>query len=351
MEILNHQMIKIFKYLGLLQLGLFIFLFVLVLCYRIYQEALYQHKKKLRIKIIETLKETSLSNKDKLFLSKNLHYAIFILHELEIDQALVGDGQYQRLLTEFFLAYVKDFSQSKYWYIRQLACYLLYLKAKFLTLSVSDQKILMHLLEDDTPVVAMNAVRIVGMAPNEQLINRLLDIFAHSRRVQYDLFRILLTEASLNMAALVIKRLGTEQNPQTRGLCYRMLIDLPKTTIPIPNLTQDIDSDYLDLSLAALAFCVYARQENFEQALANAVQSPIWQIRARAAKLIGKNCKDTKVLLLQPLLNDENTWVRFRAAEALVNLGKIGIDLLQSNPFPAAIERAKEQLILIDKHD
>lgn len=351
MEILNHQMIEIFKYLGLLQFGLFIVLFILVLSYRLYQEALYLNKQKLRIKITQTLKETTLSSKDKKFLNQNLHYAIFILHQLEACQELIANAQYQRLLTGFLLFYVKDFSQSKYWYIRQLACYLLYLKAKFLTLSVSDQKILMHLLQDETPVVAMNAVRIIGIAPNEELINRLLDIFSPSRRVQYDLFRVLLTEASVNMADLIIQRLKIEQNPQIRGLCYRMLIDLPKTPIQIPRLAEDIDSDYLDLSLAAMAFGVYAKQQNFELALAKATQNPIWQIRARAAKLIGKNCDDTKVALLQPLLNDENTWVRFRAAEALVNLGKIGIDLLQANPFPAAIERAKEQLILMNKHD
>jgi HEAT repeat protein len=82
-----------------------------------------------------------------------------------------------------------------------------------------------------------------------------------------------------------------------------------------------------------------------------AISSPIWQMRARAAKLVGKNCDGSFAWVLEPLLNDENVWVRFRAAEGLINLGKIGIDLLKETSFPQAIELAKQQLMLMDKRN
>ena len=351
MEILNHKMITLFKFLGLIQLTLFVFLFICVLSYRIYQDRQYLNNKKLKVKVAKILHKTNLSNSEKDFLSKNITLAIYLFHDMELKNQFPSRETPQILLSDYFISYIPKLFDAKYWYYRQLACYLLYLKAKYLSISKIEQAYLAKLLDDDIPIVTLNAALAVSLVPNEKLVNQLIDIFTEERRVQYDLFRIILFEANLKMVEMIVQRLTLETNNRVRGLCYRMLIDLPKINIEIPSLLHDIKSDYLDLSLSALAFAVYARKPNFSEILMKAISSPIWQMRARAAKLVGKNCDGSFAWVLEPLLNDENVWVRFRAAEGLINLGKIGIDLLKETSFPQAIELAKQQLMLMDKRN
>ncbi len=61
-----------------------------------------------------------------------------------------------------------------------------------------------------------------------------------------------------------------------------------------------------------------------------AMGDPDWRVRAQAANCVRRIGATQAVPALQPLLDDEQWWVRFRAAEALAVLGSDGVSRLES---------------------
>jgi hypothetical protein len=351
MEILNYRIIEIFKMLAMMQFALFGLLFLVILAYVFYRNHLAKLKKFNQSKIDKLLlKYKRIKPAEEQLIIKNKVLAFNCFYQLEqvgkLDPESCG-----ALLRKYFLDEINDFGASKDWYFRQLAAMILQLKYKYFPLEIGDELLLKKLLADDTPLVIINAALAICNASSQKLIDLLIETFVHERRSQYDLLRLILKEKALKIAPFVIEHLFQVQEIETRALCYRMLTDLPKVTIEIPDLKKDLASGELDLSLAALEYAAYSKQADFKDLLIASLDSPIWQVKVRAAKLIGKVGDTSLAKYLEPLLIDKDWWVRFRAAEALRVLGPKGVKILKRQTDPYAKDMAMQQLELMQQFE
>lgn len=101
----------------------------------------------------------------------------------------------------------------------------------------------------------------------------------------------------------------------------------------IASLAQMADADAPELPRYLLALGRLGHPAG-EAAVKRGLQSLRWDVRAAAAEAAGQIALESLGLHLKQLLNDPIWWVRFRAAEALVRLGRTGEQLLRQ----AAIE-------------
>ncbi len=63
--------------------------------------------------------------------------------------------------------------------------------------------------------------------------------------------------------------------------------------------------------------------------IASLARHPIWYVRMQAAKVLGRVGEEEHVSLLVALLNDQQWWVRYRAAQAIVSLPFLGPNRLR----------------------
>jgi hypothetical protein len=328
-----------FKFFALIQILLFIVLFVVTLSYKIWKDYQTKQQKK-RLKQIKKalIRFDKISQDELFFLQKQKGAAFIVFFQLEKDDSFIDNVLIINILINLFLPYLSEDVASPHWPSRNRAAMLLQLKNKYLkTLSENEEAYLLKLMADLIPLVSLNAAIAVCFSPTQKLLDVLIDIFSQNRRSQYEFLTMMTSHAAFRIIPLIQTRLIREKDIYTRVFCYRMLRQLPKMEISNPFIQSDLNSEYLDLKLAALAYISYIEKPHFKDFLIEGLQSIFWEVRARAAKLIGYTRDEHLVSFLEPLLQDKIWWVRFRAAEALSLMGETGMNVL------------KAQNILIDK--
>ena len=341
-------MTPVFRVLAIVQLLLFIFLFVMTLLFKFYQN---QHAAKEK-KIIQRLNQyllnfDTLSPQDLQYLKAHRRLSFTAFHLLE-QQGQLSNQIIQDIIPALFLDKIKKDVSSRSWSIRNYAALNYQLRNKYLkNMSAIDEQHLLSLLADPVPLVAINAAIAICFDPRQQTMDKFIDIFSQQRRAQYDLLTEVLHASALKMMPFIEQRLNNEKNIYIRVFCYRMLRQLPKMELILSTLDTDIHSAIIDLRLAALAYIAYAQTNDYKFHLSNAINADAWEIRARAAKLIGYT-KDTFFLATLSLhLSDAVWWVRFRSAEALGMMGAQGRAILSSQKIDVdkfAYEMSQQQL-------
>lgn len=347
MALLNMHVIDLFKVLGILQVSLFILLFLVILAFTFYQDIMTKIKLKEQNQIQEDLLQfKNLSASKQRFLKRRTERVFKVFYDLEQSEAITAHEDCVLILKTLFLPVLANYVHAKQWYKRHLAAMILQLKNKYMPETEIDGEYLKKLLQDDTPLVIINAAMAVCYQPTLLLVNMLIDNFAAERRSQYELLRLILKDAALQIAPIVVERLNSETEPQVKSLCYRILTDLPKLELHVPSLKEDITSENLDVCLAAIAYIAYSEHRDYKGLLVKSLSHPAWQVRARAAKLIGRIHDPQLATALEPILSDKLWWVRFRAAEALLQLGDPGMSILTRQTDPYAKEIASQQIKL-----
>ncbi len=352
MEILtSHYIIHIFKYLSLIQIGLFIVLFFITLGTKIYQ----QHQEKLfhkkyhyiqkLMKNFEQLKPQQIDN-----LKKNDLISFSIFFHLQKDNYWHDNQTYIDILNTLFLPNLISYASSRSWSLRNIAATILMLKNKFTkTCNASEVFMLEMLLNDKVALVQTNAALAVFYNPSTRLMNKVIDVFSISERSQHELLMSMMKECAYNGSQFLVYRLDTETSNDIRSFCYRMLTDLPVLDLEINKLSCDLESDSLDLKISALAYVAHINYKGYEDILVNNLSDKHWQIRARCAKLIGQTKNPKLAVFLEPILEDPVWWVRFRSASALTFLGEDGLNILKAkrlslDQFAADISSAQMEL-------
>lgn len=229
-----------------------------------------------------------------------------------------------KLMDIVVMPYAELLARSKDWNKRYIACLALQLSMKNI-----NESLLKSLINDPVPLVAINAVIIAIKMNSQQLIDAVIDTFADSRRLQQSLYTQVISSAELTIIPLIMNRLARERNPYIKAFCYRTLAHLPYTADQCETLSADFEIDNLDLKLSILTYMAHIYPEAAIPFFKQKLHDERWEIRARVAKLLGEVGKGFSAELLEDSLKDPTWWVRINAAEALVKLGKKGIDILK----------------------
>lgn len=138
----------------------------------------------------------------------------------------------------------------------------------------------------------------------------------------------------------LFRKLAKTQSKAIRGMLY---VDDRVALLAADALATSDDFECIsDLSALALehrssdvrAACVRAvvelRHPSGSNAVISSLNDPVWTVRTQAAIAAGRMGLSEAADTLSVLMSDESWWVRFRAAESLVQLGPSGISALNA---------------------
>ncbi len=229
----------------------------------------------------------------------------------------------QNLIHAVILPNARKQALSRSWNTRYLAC-----QSFHLAFDANDEVLLQQLMTDPIIIVSIHAALIAMTSNNQTLINTFIDIFSKGRHIQQSLFADFSSTTNPHLTTLIHHSLQHEKNPYVKAFCYRLLSHNIHQNKPIPMSFVDVESHHLELKMAALNYVFEQDKKLVLPVLMRNVHSPHWQMRAKSAQLLGKIAHSSTAMALEKMLHDEVWWVRIRAAEALLNLGELGISLL-----------------------
>ncbi|USQ14785.1 HEAT repeat domain-containing protein [Legionella lytica] len=214
-------------------------------------------------------------------------------------------------------------------------------------LDSDDRKRIFRLLNDATLLISMNAgLSIVQFGDAEQ-INNIITTFSQGRRLQQSLLAKMITRGSRDLSPIIIERLHIELNAYVKTFCYRLLCEFPQQTIA-PIAKEDFNINVVDLKIAIIRYFMHCQDSEKNELIYALAMDEHWEVRAIIAKSIGTIPGDKSIQLLEKLLCDPEWWVRVNAANALIEQGEKGIDVL-NNQSPDkdrfAYETAQKVLI------
>ena len=224
---------------------------------------------------------------------------------------LHGPGTEQLILVN-----AERLSTSSQWTDRYLAC-----QAFKLAISPQHESIITALIHDPVLIIALHAALVAVSYDSVPLINHVIDVFAQNRHVQQSLFAQLMTKTHPHFVRLVSERLSREQDPYIKAFCYRMLSANEHQGDALEQAFNDAKRLPLELRLAAMHYLHAHSSARVNQLFLTCLTDPHWEIRAKAAKLLGKSENAQFAPALTRCLHDEVWWVRISATEALAALG------------------------------
>ncbi|CAM4503354.1 MAG: hypothetical protein LEGION0403_FIIPPAGN_01862 [Legionella sp.] len=338
--------VKIVAIIELILITLFVILTFLAKCYFSW------HKKKnsQNLKWVFELLHVHMINKEPISseqakkLKKSIPNVLMVMKRLEEQPNDYYDTLTKQLFTLVLKPVAVKWSSSYSGFKRNQAamCYLYGLEP-------DDRNRIYRLLNDSTLLISMNAgLSIVQFGDAEQ-INNIITTFSQGRRLQQSLLAKMITRETRDLSPIIIERLHTEPNPYVKTFCYRLLCEYPQQTIA-PIAKEDIKIDVVDLKIAIIRYYIHCQNNEKNELIYELAMNTHWEVRAVISKAIGTIPGDKSIQLLAKLLCDNEWWVRINAANALIEQGEKGIDVL-NNQSPDKDRFAYEtaQKVLITK--
>ncbi|MFI4955872.1 MAG: HEAT repeat domain-containing protein [Gammaproteobacteria bacterium] len=281
-----------------------------------------------RIKKLITLhihKNTPLTKSDLNILNKNIRVTLNAAEHFD-EHHVNSPGWAQvraEIIHKIFMPKIESMHRSIEVYDRYFAAKLLYYH-----MDEAHIPIVITLIKDPVLLIAIEAMAIGFKYTSASIINASIDEFSHKRRIRQSMLADVASGNGDLVKKIIIERLESESEAFAKAFCYRLLLRMNATHHLPKDLRDDIESDTLELTLAALNYAAHnAESCDLIPAYLNA---PQWQVRAAAAKLIGITKNETCLDELEKLLGDPEWWVRVRAAESLRKLGQAGIAILKA---------------------
>lgn len=343
METILH-IVKIVAIIELILITLFV---VLTLCAKLYFSS---HKKKnsQNLKEIFELLHAHMINKEPISneqakkLRKSIPNVLIVLKRLGEKPNDYFETLKKQLFTLVLKPSAVKWCKSYSGFKRNQAamCYLYGLEP-------DDRHRINRLLNDSTLLISMNAgLSIVQFGDAEQ-INNVITTFSQGRRLQQALLAKMITQGPRDLSPIIIDRLRVEPDPYVKTFCYRLLCEFPQQTVA-PIAKEDFTIDVVDLKIAIIRYYMHCQNPEKNELIYELASDKHWEVRAVIAKSIGTIPGDKSIQLLAKLLCDTEWWVRLNAANALIEQGEKGIDVL-NNQSPDkdkfAYETAQKVLI------
>ena len=321
---------SIVKIIAIAQLVIVCFLLLFAYGVKIYAYIHQAHCKKIATQlerfIVDSLGSSHVFNLQGLKRYKR-HLSIMIATIDSLDASIKTEKWLRvrtKIIDDILLPRARIFANSRAWEKRYLACQMFRLSYKR-----QDQKILKNLILDEVPLVSMNAASLAIHCDSQALLDAIVDTFAKNRRVQQSLYAQIIANAGVPIIPLINNRLKREQNPYVKAFCYRSLAMLPVVSETVESVAEDLSSTNLDLKLAVLLYLCHTSPKASADLFLSLLTASDWEIRAKAAKLLGDVGDESFAPSLEPCLKDREWWVRMNAAEALAKLGAKGISILK----------------------
>ena len=269
---------------------------------------------------------------------QRLDILINIIHQLDVDTV---DENWMhlriKLIDLIVIPAARVFAQSRQWYKRYLACLAFQLSSHKI-----DENVIVRLINDPVPLVAINAAILAVNAYSQEMIDAVIDTFSQGRRVQQSLYAQIISSADSTIIPLIKNRLIREQDPYIKAFCYRTLTFLPSDFDVVTTVDADIDFDVgttvdadlnaenVDLKLAVLYYLYHFDPRTSGKVLVSHLSDVHWEVRAKSAKVLGRLGDESYACELDKCLKDPEWWVRMNAAEALGTLGEKGMLILKN---------------------
>lgn len=220
-----------------------------------------------------------------------------------------------------------------------------------------DEKYLINLVHDPILLVSLNAARVIFKFPSHRTLNALIDAFSRGRHLQQNSFVDIIAVKNSQLKKIkkyIIERIRNEPDQYIKAFCYRILTLLPSHDEANAWIQNDLQTNNIELKIAILYFLAKSNFHDFIQNISESANDQRWEVRAVASKLLGQMGDEQFLPLLENNLYDQEWWVRINAANALLNFGKKGVDVLESVTKERdrfAYETAQMVLIESDKRE
>ncbi|MFZ4077748.1 MAG: HEAT repeat domain-containing protein [Legionellaceae bacterium] len=340
------ELFIVIKIVAIAQLALIFMLFFYAYGIKIY--TYYETKQHHRIKqSVDEFLARAIKTKgdlDKKKIRYFTRYPAILIERIEHFNQVHTSKRWSTLRTAIITSFLtRKYEQSHDWYKRYLTCRIVQSLPEAL-----EHERLLALLNDPVPLVSLTAAKLAIMNQSQELMDSVLDTFAQGRRIQQSLCSQLLVTTNINIIPLIKNRLQREQDPYIKAFCYRILLEIPRDREQAEENLEDINSTNVDLALAALSYSAHQYPSSMRSLGVLLLKDERWEIRARAAKLLGESGDTSVVSSLEESLYDSNWWVRINTAEALSALGTKGLAILKhqhQKKDPFAYDLAQQTLI------
>ncbi len=252
------------------------------------------------------------------------------------------------LIATLIMPRAKHFATAKNWYKRYTAC-----QAFFLENDHQDETLLIQLIHDPIPLVAVNAAMLAIKSRSQPMIDAVIDSFSKGRRVQQSLYTQIMATAPPTLIPFIQHRLKHDTDPYVKIFCYRVLMIFFPDPNTVKSALLDLQSDNINLKIAVIEYIAYQDPAFAESHFGHFLEHKNWEIRAKTAKIFGEIQAQKMLTPLEKALRDPAWWVRINAAEALAQLGDKGKNRLNRQD-PAvdqyAYDAAQRALAKYDSH-
>lgn len=301
----------------------------LVYIIKLYQVLTSHDGEKLFDEIEAHLKETmnsgrELTRKDKKLLSKAVLVTLKIARHFDAEEKFKQQWEPIRtyIINSVMLPIMRKYYKSRKVYKRYYAAHLFYYYY-----TPEDAPKVISLIKDPALIISIEASRLGFRMASSELVNASIDVFAKYRRLQQSVFSLIATDCHEEVETIIFERIANEKNPYIKAFCYKLLLRFPAVQDHSEQVQRDLDSETLELRLAALNYSAHNRHS--VKLLPKFLVDKQWQMRSTAAKMLGIVKDKTSIEALGNALKDPEWWVRIRAAESLKEMGADGIKVLE----------------------
>ncbi|MDR3503592.1 MAG: HEAT repeat domain-containing protein [Legionella sp.] len=345
METILH-IVKIVAIIELILITLFVLLTFFAKCYFSWHKKKNSHNLKWIFELLHShiVNKESFSITQAKKLRKSLPNVLIVMKRLEEKP----NDYFEQLKKQLFALVLKPVAvkwSSSYSGFKRNQAAMCYLYG----LDPDDRNRIFRLLNDPTLLISMNAgLSIVQFGDAEQ-INNTITTFSQGRRLQQSLLAKMITRGPRDLSPIIIERLHTESNPYVKTFCYRLLCEFPQQTIA-PIAKKDFNIGVVDLKIAIIRYFLHCQESGKNELIYDLAMDTHWEVRAITAKSIGTIPGDKSIQLLAKLLCDPEWWVRVNAANALIEQGEKGLDVLHNqSPDKDRFAYETAQKVLITK--
>lgn len=179
---------------------------------------------------------------------------------------------------------------------------------------------LLHDRANSVRLAAARSLMVQGDLPSPRVLAEVLGPEALDSLLARSIFRQLAREKPMDLARLLTDH---KSSIELRLVCADALGDSPDFRV-IPYLAFATQYRHSQLQATALSSLGKLEHISAERAIERGLEDSDWTVRVQALIAAGRIGMHYQTEKIATLLNDENWWVRFRAAECLFNIGRRG---------------------------
>jgi len=192
-----------------------------------------------------------------------------------------------------------------------------------------DEKYIINLIEDEIPLVYLNALPAAISCGSQSVIDPLISQIASQRRLTQGTYLQAFVNAPADIVSIVVGHLNHTTDPYIRTTCYKLLM----MHLQIVNVTWDINADLsspnLELRIAAAKYLTKCKHNDAIPTLIKLLGDPQWEMRVAALNGLGSLNAQSEIPKIAALLRDSEWWVRMNAGQVLLTMGDAGLDILK----------------------